>query len=215
MVDDDRRRFQRLKLAKPILATMGANNALIIDIGVGGAFIEHYGNVTPGEEFILTFRWQGQDVAFVTAAARTEVVRAPGGDGRNPVSHTGVRFVEPIGNAEDLLEDLLTSFVGKVLIAQRANASGDARDADPTILEQLGEARRKRRRGLVSYRLIGGKWWRVQTESPVQPADGFTVAAYEDDEELETLCQAYEISDAEGRQMIRLIAELSVLSVTR
>jgi hypothetical protein len=39
MLRDDRREFQRLKLSKPILATMGESNALILDIGIAGAFL--------------------------------------------------------------------------------------------------------------------------------------------------------------------------------
>jgi hypothetical protein len=215
MVDDDRRRFQRLKLAKPILARMGEGNALILDIGIGGAFVEHYGETSPGEEFRLAFRWQSQDVEFACAVARSEVVKQPGGDGRSVVSHTGLRFVHPSVDAEARLQDMLTSFIGKLLAAQRANANGnDRRASDPTILEQVGEARRKRRRGFVSYRLVGGKWWRVSTESPSQPADGFTVPAFEDDEELEALCTTYETADDEGRRLIRLVAELSVRELT-
>ena len=53
----------------------------------------------------------------------------------------------------------------------------------------------------------------MQTDTPQQPTDGFTVAAYEDEEELETLCRTYEQADEEGRSLIRLVAELSVLGV--
>jgi hypothetical protein len=211
MVDDDRRVFQRLKLAKPILARMGDGNALILDIGIGGAFVEHYGEVSPGQQFRLAFRWQSQDVDFLCEVARSEVVKQPGGDGRSVVSHSGLRFVEPQADSEVRLQDMLTSFIGTLLAAQRANASGnDRRPLDATVLEQVGEARRKRRRGFVSYRLVGGKWWRVATESPQQPADGFTVAAFEDDDELDSLCATYEATDDEGRRLIRLVAELSV-----
>ncbi len=105
----------------------------------------------------------------------------------------------------------MATFVGRVLAAQKANASGQNRgiDGDAT-LAQLGEARRSRSRGYISYRLKGGSWWRVPTDSPDQPADGFTVASHEDEEELETLCRTYETADEEGQRLIRLVAELSV-----
>src|SRR5687767_5828587 len=51
MLRDDRREFQRLKLSKPILATMGTANALILDIGIAGAFLEHFGTAEAGEQF--------------------------------------------------------------------------------------------------------------------------------------------------------------------
>ena len=212
MLRDDRREFQRLKLTKPILATMESSNALILDVGVAGAFLEHYGTVEPGQHFPLTFRWQGEDVAFLCEVARTTIVRAPGGDGKSIVSHTGVRFIKGVGDADARLQDLIATFVGRILAAQKANASGEqGESAGATVLAQLGDARRRRTRGYVAFHLKGDTWWRVPTDSPRQPVDGFTVGAHEDDDEVETLCRTYESVDEAGRNLIRLVSELSVL----
>lgn len=214
MLPQDRREFQRLKLAKPILAMMDSQNALILDIGMAGAYLEHYGTTEPGKTFRLTFRWQGADVEFRCEVVRTSVVRHPAGDGKSLMSHTGVHFVEVLGESTSRLQDLITTFVGRILAAQRANAAGDEDHVrSGTILESLGAARRKRSRGFVSYRLRDDRWWRVPTDSPRQPDDGFTVADWEDETELETLCRTYETSDEEGRQLIRMVAELSVNSL--
>lgn len=211
---DERRTFQRLKLTKPILAMFAGENALVLDIGVTGALIEHYGAPTPGDTFDLSFRWQGNEVAFVCEVVRSAVTRQPVGDGQQTVSHTGVRFVKAIGTSDAWLQDLMATFVGRVLAAQKANAAGDARGVAPTVLEQLGGARRSRSLGFVSYRLKGESWWRIPSSSPVQPDDGFTVAAHEDEEEIEALCRTYATSNDEGRELIRLVAELSALSAT-
>lgn len=193
---------------------MDGQNALILDIGIGGAYLEHYGAVTAGWRFRLIFRWKGEDVEFVCEVARSRVKRG-GGDGINIVSHSGVRFVEAIGDAEAKLHDLMASFVGRVLAAQRANASGTATDTEVFDLAQLGGARRVRSRGFVTYRLHHGQWTRQATDDPKQPDNGFTVAAFEDEDEVETLCRTYEIADAEGRRLIRLIAELSARTSMR
>lgn len=210
---DDRREFQRLKLTKPILATMKSANALILDVGLAGAFIEHYGTAEPGETFTLTFHWKGEDVSFLCKVTRSSVVRDPGGDGKSLVSHTGVHFEDAVGDASQRLHDLIATFVGHLLTAQRANASGDSDgdSAGATILARLGEARRTRARGFVSYRLKDQTWWRVPTESPKQPIDGFTVGEFEDDGEVQSLCRTFEQADAETRDLIRLVAELSLL----
>lgn len=209
---DDRREYQRLKLSKPILAIMRSSNALILDVGLAGAFLEHYGTAEPGERFELTFRWQGEDVTFLCEVARTSIVRQPGGDGKSTVSHTGVRFVEAVGDAQSKLQALIGSFVGHILEAQKANASGERGDsAGANILARLGEARRMRSKGFIAYHLKDGTWWRVPTTAKKQPPDGFTVGAYEEQEEIETLCRAYEAADEEGRNLIRLVAELSLL----
>ena len=211
MLRDDRREFQRLKLSKPILATMGGSNALILDIGIAGAFLEHFGTVAPGDTFALTFRWQAEDVTFDCEVARTTVVRLPGGDGKSTVSHTGVRFQHAHENARMKLQDLITTFVGRILVAQKANAAGEnAESAGATVLAKLGEARRMRSRGYVAYHFDGTSWWRTQESTAMQPLDGFTVGDFEDPDELESLCRTYEAADEEGRHLIRMVAELSV-----
>jgi hypothetical protein len=208
----ERREFQRLRLAKPILALLDGQNALILDIGVGGAFIEHYGTLERGRRQSLLFRWKALDVEFICEVRRSSVVR---GSGEGAVSHTGLRFVEAVGPSEGRLQDLMATFVGHVLAAQKVNASGNRTEESDVTLVQLGGARRARARGFIMYRHQNGTWWREPTDSPNQPANGFTVAAYEDEEELETLCRAWEIADDEGRRLIHLVAELSARSMKR
>ncbi|HYU25864.1 MAG TPA: hypothetical protein VEO74_11715 [Thermoanaerobaculia bacterium] len=208
MVADDRREFQRLRLAKPILALMDGQNALILDIGIAGAYIEHYGALPPGTRFKLLFRWQRADVELLCEVRRARVV-CGGGDNLSVVSHSGVQFVEAIGDADARLNDMMATFVGRVLAAQRANASGKPEEGEALSLAQLGGARRARTRGWVSFRLVAGVWRRALARSATQPPDGFTVAAYEDEDELASLCETYEAADAEGRRLIRLLAELS------
>lgn len=212
MLRDDRREFQRLKLTKPILAQMRGSNALILDIGISGAFLEHYGTAEHGERFPITFRWQGADVTFQCEAVRSTVVRLPGGDGKSITSHTGVRFVDATSEARALLQDLITTFVGRILDAQRANAAGEnGESAGATVLAKLGEARRMRSRGYTIYTFEHGTWSSAPTTSAVQPANGFTVGDFEDPQELEQLCRTYEEADESGRHMIRMVAELSVV----
>lgn len=214
MLPDDRRAFQRLRLTKPILAVARDASALILDIGASGALIEHYGRATPGEPLQLSFRWMGNSIEYAAEVVHSEVVREPGGDGQSVVSHSGLRFIKPVGDSADQLKDFIATFVGRVLAAQKANAAGESMSlsAGDTVLEQLGHARRARTSGYVTHRLKDGRWWRIPTRSPMQPRDGFTVAAYEDDEEVAALCQSYESADEEGQRLIRMVAELSVMS---
>ena len=186
MVSDDRRRFQRLKLAQPILGTWNGQSALILDIGIGGAFVEHHGMARKGDSAMVGFRWQGHEIEFKCEVARTIIVRAPGATGQGPVSHTGVWLVQPVGDSLDRLQEMMASFVGRVLAAHRANASAIPTSETTATLAQLGQARRSRTKGFVSYRYNGTTWSKRASESPVQPADGFTAAAYEDEDDLET-----------------------------
>lgn len=210
----DRREFQRLKLLKPILGTMNGQGVLILDIGVGGAFIEHYGQATPGEQFRLSFLWEAESVEFGCEVRRSFVARLASDD--TAVSHTGARFVHPIGNAEELLEKMIASFVSRILDAQRANARGElGLSHGEAILARLGDARRMRARGYVTHSFAAGHWTSVRSDSPSQPDDGFTVAAFEDDDEVGMLRRTYESSDEDGRRLIRLIADLSAHAARR
>jgi hypothetical protein len=212
MTFNDRRQFQRLKLAKPLMALLDGHNALVLDIGVSGAFIEHYGKLQPGVRVRLTFRWQGSDVEFACTSARTTVVREKS-SARTVISQTALHFDEAVGDATERLQDMMATFVGRILAAQKKNASATSDEESDTLLSKIGEARRTRTSGFVTYRLNGTTWSRDSTASPEQPLDGFTVAAYEDEDELEVLCHAYERSDRPGRHMIRVIAELSAMAV--
>src|SRR5437867_367005 len=209
MAPNDRREFQRLRLAKPILALLNGQNALILDIGLGGAYVEHYGEHKTGDSQRLLFRWKGEDVDFMAEIARSVVVRKTA---NALVSHSGLRFVQAVGKSEALLNDMIATFVGKILAAQKANA-GATQPSEALV--DLGGARRSRTRGYVTYRLQNGTWSRELSDTPTQPLNGFTVAAYEEDEELESLCRTWEAADSEGRRLIRLVAELSARTVKK
>jgi len=210
--EDDRRQFQRLKLARPILATVDGASALLLDVGVAGAFVEHQGRLQPGANFSLSFRWQGEELEFECEVVRTKIVK-PSADSAAVIAHSGVRFVDASVDSYAKLRKMMATFVGRVLDAQRANASGDHKSE--TLLGVLGEARRTRSRGFVRYQFHDGAWSHEATQSPRQPNDGFTVCAHEDDEEIEELCRTYERSDEEGRSMIRLVAEISTTAVKK
>lgn len=204
----DRREFQRLKLLKPILGTVNGQGVLILDIGVGGAFIEHYGQAAPGDQFHLTFVSDGASLEFACEVRRSFIVRTASDESQ--VSHTGVRFIKALDESAELLEKMIASFISRILEAQRANARGErSLSHGETILARLGDAQRMRARGCVMHSFADGQWTATRTDSPNQPGDGFTVAAYEDEDEIHMLRDAYETADAEGRRLIRLIADLS------
>ena len=207
MIGKDRRRFQRLKLARPILGTVDTESALILDIGLGGAYVEHHGTRRVDDTVMLAFRWQNEDITLRSEIARTRIV----GDN---VSQSGIYFVESRGQNIDRLQNMMATFVGRILAAQRANANADV-DQTSAILYQLGDARRSRSRGFVAYLFDGKSWTCRPTQMPDQPRSGFTVAAYEDEDEVEMLCRTYEAADEEGQRLIRLVAELSANTVKR
>ena len=204
--------FQRLRLTKPLMGMLDSDNVLILDIGVGGALIEHHGLLAVSSPVRLLFRWKTHDVEFAGRVLHSEVIR---GEGASSISHSEIAFDDPIGSSERSLGDMMATLIGEILAAQRNNASGEWTDSGD-FLSSLGAARRSRSRGYVTYRLDEeGNWGRSSTRSPQQPENGFTVAQYEDDEDLRVLCRAWEMGDDEARHLIRLVAEMSARTVRR
>ncbi|MGZ8853279.1 MAG: hypothetical protein ACXW2X_07770, partial [Thermoanaerobaculia bacterium] len=136
------------------------------------------------------------------------IVRAGGGKGEAMVSHSGMEFKGAVGSSAARLQDMMAVFVGRMLAAHKSNAAAED-DGNAATLIQLGQARRSRTRGFLRYTFDGKAWKILPTALGSQPPNGFTVGAYEDQEELETLCRAYESADKEGQNLIRLVAELS------
>jgi len=105
-----------MKLGKPLLAMMDGQSALILDVGLEGAFLEHYGAAKTGDRFMLSFRWKGDEIKFGCEVRRTNVIR-PAEEGQATVSHSGVIFIEKSGDSTAKLVDMMGTFVGRVLAA--------------------------------------------------------------------------------------------------
>ncbi len=210
---DERRNFQRLHLAKPIHGRLGLEDVLILDIGVLGTLVEHQVPIEAGEPATLTFRWEDESLQLECEAVRSTIERSMSDGVARMVYHTGLRFLEAVGNSDERLRAMISSFVHRILRAQVANAEGDRegnRIEDDQTLTGVEAARRARLEGYLNCRYENGHWKKVHALLPDQPREGFTVAGYEVPEEVDRLCRAYEQTDSEGRKLIRLIAELTV-----
>ena len=194
----ERREFQRLRLDSPIAASFGNIPVTLVEIGILGARIEH---ATPlGDTYNdLRFDFDGHTIVM-----RCEVVRTTGSEG-NYVS--GMRFLSAAGESGDHLRKMLAHHVSRVLEHRFDNSATRLKilrriDGDKTI--------RGTDAHFLSYRLEDGAWRRRRVFLPEQPTSGFTVARGEDADEMQRLCAVYEVSDDEGRRLIRMFAELSV-----
>ncbi len=174
MTSNDRRQFQRLKLAKPLMALLDGHNALVLDIGVSGAFIEHYGKLQPGVRVRLTFRWQGSDVEFLSSSIRTSVVREKS-NARTVISQTALQFDEPVGDATERLK------VGYAAVQDRRgapHAQQRVRDLPAERHDVVAKldgftraaVRRIHGRGLRGRRRTGGALPRVRARRSAGPA---------------------------------------------
>jgi hypothetical protein len=208
---DERREFQRLDLERPIVGRFGATNILIVNIGVTGALLEHHAEVGVGEQRRLMFQWANYEIQLTAEVVRSTVERFTGsGDKKTPVYRTGVKFLEAFGESDECLRQLIGFYVTRALELQKANARGlpfdEASFPDPAMRKMMGV--RSEAQGYICCRLDDDGWKRVSTLRAAQPVDGFTVSASEPN--IDMLCQSYEETGEEGRDLIRMLAELSV-----
>ncbi|HVR44848.1 MAG TPA: hypothetical protein VMS56_15560 [Thermoanaerobaculia bacterium] len=208
---EERRRFQRLELASPIPATFENRKVRLFEVGLVGALIEHEGRLESGHTGILAFDWVGERLEFECRVVRTRegIPR----EGEEAPFYSGLEVVAAVDDSDRRLRRMIAEHVTRVVAAQEANAFGDRErnliDPDHT-LTALGSARRAIESGFITWRYLDGKWKKGASLLPDQPPDGFTVAAWEEDEQLARLRKAYEQADAEGRHFLRMLAELSI-----
>src|SRR5687767_8850406 len=130
---EERRAYQRLQLAEPIPATLNDLDAILLDIGVAGALVEHGGSVAVGSDTTLRFQSSNGDIEFMCEVVRSSspqplpagVIQFPGTEVPERKYQSGVRFLRAVGDSAERLRLLLAEHVDRILRAQQANAMGN------------------------------------------------------------------------------------------
>lgn len=224
------RRVQRVHLPQPLVARLGSARVVLVDISVMGARVEHPVPLTTGALATLAFEWDGATIEVGCRIIRSRLERfSVGADGLT-VYHSGVEFVDVSPETGRQIKAMIAVFISRALEEQKLNARGVLPQHDVSKMpifryggqltanskdkeapdSLLPTSRVVRETGYICYRLENRQWRPRRTHDPGQPAEGFTISALEDSEQVEMLCSAYESSDAEGRRLIQLFAELSI-----
>ena len=186
-----------------------------MDISLGGARIEHNTPIVTGKDGTLTFHWQGRKISIEAAVLRSKLERFSGPEALT-IYHSGLRFTKAVGDSMEALRDAMVAQVMRALSEQKANARGELpTELDKMPLFQSGLLRSESHQigktlGYISCTLERNRWRKVKTPNPQQPAEGFTLLAQEDPYQIDLLCQTYQNTNDEMRQLIRFLAELSV-----
>lgn len=196
-MSDERRQFQRLTLTAPLDGWFGDFAVRLVDVSATGALIEYDEPIPSDARALLRFWWRGHEVEILAETARAED------------THAGLRFVEE----NEMLYHLIAGSAAEMLSALEANARGD-RTANVIGDETITGAWRRPSMGFVRWIFGGGIWKSERSMLPDQPAEGFTIAANEPEDQVEMLCRTYESGDTEARKLTRILAELSVASAS-
>jgi hypothetical protein len=228
-----KRRVERIGLAFPILGRVGTTDVVLVDVSLLGCRLEHPAPLKVGTPVRLNFRWFDDDVSLDAEVVRCTLSTFASGDDAITVYHSGLLFRHGSDQAGGTVRRMILTQVADALEAQKANARGDIPrymqrmqifstkgllTADPAEVSRAYETttalpymRIARQRGYVRWTLDDGKWKKTRTRSAEQPDLGFTVWAYEDEDQIRELAEAYVKADGEMRRLIRICAELSLV----
>lgn len=201
---DERRKYQRVTLVRPVVARIGAARVFIIEASLSGVLVAHQGNIpAEGSTCVVMFEWDGIPVTIECEITRNTLQKMARNASEKSVYHAGMEIVRASAEAMKTLRDLIASVVARALDEQKANARGIPAMAAQTF--QTGKGIQ-----FLRLELINDKWRRTETTRPDQPMNGFTISAEEPADNITLLCDTYAGADAENRKLIKLMAELSI-----
>ena len=205
---------------------------VLVDLSVLGARIEHHVPLSGSGHARLTFELDGRRIVADCRIVRSRLERfSVGADGLT-IYHSGLEFEELDERTRDALKSIIGTFISRALEEQKLNARGvmpqhdvekmpifrrggqltaNSKDLKQSHSSVLPTARVAKESGYVCYQLDHVTWRKKRTHDPGQPQEGFTISALEDNEQAELLCDAYSRSDRDGRRMIQLFAQLSIM----
>ncbi|HEY2321942.1 MAG TPA: PilZ domain-containing protein [Thermoanaerobaculia bacterium] len=227
------RRVQRIRFPQPIVARLGVAQVALVDLSVLGARVEHHSSLPAGTHTRLAFVWEDEPLSIECRIVRSRVERFSTGSDGVTVYHAGVEFENVDEATRDRVKAMIATFISRALEEQKLNARGAVPQHDVAkmpIFRHGGQltANAKDRKegagvtampitrvtgeaGYLCYILEHSTWRTKRTHDPGQPVDGFTISALEDTQQAQLLCDAYQRSDQEGRRMIQLFAQLSIV----
>ena len=199
----ERRSLQRVRLVKPLRASVDGKKAFIVDVSLRGLLLLHQDDLGKGE-CVVRAEWDGYPIQLRCQMVRTALHRAADTVNRAQY-HSGLNIVEAVGVSSIALKRMIEHHVELALDEQKANARG----VPPRVAAQSAHGNTPT--AFVRHELAMGRWREVNTPTAVQPEHGFTISAQTPRAEVEMLRRAYEAAtSASERAMIRRLAALSV-----
>jgi hypothetical protein len=194
----DRRQSPRLRPDNvPVL--LGRGKGVLVDLSEHGARVRHDVQAPRGSNVRLTFAWHKERFAASAEVLSSRVV-ALGMADVPTVYESRLRFRPLTDAAADLLSRVLGSVEDADIRKRVANLRGWEDDSTPATRSPAATG------SYLRCRLIGNRWERKLTHDSAAPADGFLLPESTTPKEVDSLCETYRDLDADGRQLIRLLA---------
>ena len=195
------RQTPRVVLRDPIEATFEGTRVLIVELGPGGAKIEHAQRIDLQRKARLvcaSFDLHAQVRHSTVLPAREGVIY-----------HSGLLFIGVTASQREVLMGMLVEEAQRQVVDWEANLTGQVKWR-PENTPKSAVAHR-----FLCLQLTNAGWNRFATSDPNQPLDGVTVAGDTPEEEINLLCTSYEQGDHGGRELLRRMATVSILERLR
>jgi hypothetical protein len=151
----------------------------------------------------VSFEWEGQPIELQCQVTDNTLFRLAKSTEEKSVYHAGLHITDGTAESRQVLRQLVADCVARALDEQKANARGIPATAAQIFQSGKGT-------DFIRCELVDGTWRRTTTNRPEQPANGFTISAEEDHDQIEMLCQTFQNADAAGRKLIQTMAEMSI-----
>jgi len=200
----ERRKYQRVVLTRPLPGRMGGARVYVLDASLIGLRVAHQGTAPPaGSPCRIEFEWEGRFIELDCEVRRNALHKLAKEKSEKSIYHAGLSIVGAIGDSDAALRAMVASIVARALDEQKANARGVPAEAAQCF--QTGKGT-----DYLRCELVSGTWRRTETNRAEQPPNGFTVSAEESRDHVQMLCDTFSNADDDGRQLIRMMAELSI-----
>ena len=198
-----KRQFERVHFEHPIPGRLEEQPVRVLDLAIGGARVESGSRVKPGLTQELRIDWDGRSIRLNCLVTRCKLKTFAKGSQEKSIYDLGLRIVETRGDSDQIMRELIAEYVMRSLAEQKANWEGIPPVGPYVHLE--GKTDHYRR-----CELVDGLWQVMETRRPEQPLGGFTISADVPPHHIDLLCRTYEMTDDEGRRLLRILAELSI-----
>jgi hypothetical protein len=205
--------------------------AVVLDIGVGGAGIEHFSRLDVWKTGSFRLTWEQDQIEARAQVLSCRVHRFAHGEQGTTVYQSSLIFTEYVGDSAELLRKLVTTVLARSLAEQVANARGigpvmardmpvfrsgvvaasGLEDGQGSGAQLIPASKVAVERGYLRCTFVADRRWdKKWSRSADQPAEGFTVSAAEPADQVDQLCERYSQGGPEERNLIKLLARLSV-----
>lgn len=192
----ERRRAVRVKPPVSVTAILGRVTGTLVDISPAGARVRHVGSLKTGGDVRLQFRYRTISVA-VDARVLASTLVALGGGARY---ETRLQFREVSEDARDCI----AAFLAEVEELQQRVWIRNVQGYEPGPRTPTGPVD-----SFLRITKVKGEWSEVVTTSREQPHEGFTVPIATTAEEIDLLCETWEIGDPRAHRLLQIMAAMA------